>query len=43
MPKAPKAFLDADYLLYGIGLLAEDFPAQALRIAKKYLRPVELA
>ena len=41
-PKAPQAFIDGDYLLYGIGLLAEDFPAQALRIAKKYLRPVSL-
>jgi len=37
-PKAPKVFIDSDYLLYGIGLLAEDFPAQALRIAKKYLK-----
>ena len=38
-PKAPKAYLDQHYMLYGIGLLAEDFPDQALRIAKKYLQP----
>jgi uncharacterized protein (TIGR01319 family) len=37
-PKAPKAFIDSDYMLYGIGLLAEHFPVQALRIAKKYLK-----
>jgi uncharacterized protein (TIGR01319 family) len=36
-PRAPKTFIDRDYLLYGVGLLAEDHPAQALRIAKKYL------
>lgn len=39
LPKAPKAYIDGDYILYGIGLLAEDFPEQALRIAKKYLKP----
>ncbi len=43
MPKSPRSYIDIDYLLYGIGLLAEHFPAQALRIAKKHLRPVELA
>ncbi len=37
-PKAPKTFIDRDYMLYGIGLLAEHFPAPALRIAKKYLK-----
>ena len=42
MPKAPKAFIDCDYFLYGVGLLAGDFPAQALRIAKKYLRSARL-
>jgi uncharacterized protein (TIGR01319 family) len=39
-PKAPKAFIDSDYILYGIGLLSQDFPAQALRIAKKHLKSV---
>ncbi len=42
MPKSPKAYIDGDYLLYGIGLLAEHAPTQALRIAKKYLKPIEL-
>jgi uncharacterized protein (TIGR01319 family) len=41
-PRAPKAYLDCDYILYGIGLLAEYFPAQALRIAKKYLKRTTL-
>jgi uncharacterized protein (TIGR01319 family) len=41
-PKAPKAYIDRDYMLYGIGLLAEDFPAKALRIAKKYLKQTAL-
>jgi uncharacterized protein (TIGR01319 family) len=37
-PKAPKAFIDSDYILYAIGLLSQDFPSQALRIAKKHLK-----
>jgi uncharacterized protein (TIGR01319 family) len=37
-PKAPKAFIDSDYILYSIGLLSQDYPEQALRIAKKHLR-----
>jgi uncharacterized protein (TIGR01319 family) len=37
-PRVPKAFIDRDYMLYGIGLLAEHHPVPALRIAKKYLR-----
>lgn len=41
-PKEPEAYIDGDYLLYGIGLLAQDFPAQALRIAKKYLKPINI-
>ena len=36
-PRAPKTFIDRDYMLYGIGLLAEHHPLPALRIAKKYL------
>lgn len=38
-PISPSAYIDRDYLLYGIGLLAEDFPDKALRIAKRYLVP----
>jgi uncharacterized protein (TIGR01319 family) len=41
-PKNPKAYMDQHYMLYGIGLLAQDFPDQALRIAKKYLQPTDL-
>jgi uncharacterized protein (TIGR01319 family) len=41
-PKAPKPFIDSNYILYGIGLLSEDFPSPALRIAKKYLKPASL-
>lgn len=36
-PKNPKTFTDRNYMLFGIGLLAEHFPTQALRIAKKCL------
>jgi uncharacterized protein (TIGR01319 family) len=41
-PKAPEAFMDSDYILYGIGLLSQDFPSQALRIAKKCLKPTKI-
>ena len=41
-PMAPKAYIDGEYILYGIGLLAEHYPAKALRIAKKYLKLVSL-
>lgn len=41
-PMKPAAWLDQEYLLYGIGLLAEHSPGKALRIAKKYLKRVEL-
>ena len=39
-PRAPNTYIDHEYMLYGVGLLAEDHPVQALRIAKRYLRPV---
>lgn len=41
-PQAARIFIDYEYLLYGIGLLAEHFPIKALRIAKKYIRPVSM-
>ena len=41
-PKAPTVYLDIEYMLYGIGLLAESFPTEALRIAKKYLAKTAL-
>ena len=41
-PRAPKAYLDADYLLYATGLLSQVNPDAALRIMKKHLKPVTL-
>ena len=41
-PRNPKTLIDRIYMLYGIGLLAEHFPAPALRIAKKYLTETDL-
>jgi uncharacterized protein (TIGR01319 family) len=41
-PKAPKACIDSDYILYAIGLLSQDYPLQALRIAKKHLKPANI-
>ena len=41
-PTAPNAFLDSEYLLYAMGLLSQEFPDEALRIAKKYLKEVTL-
>ena len=38
-PCSPKAYLDADYLLYAMGLLSQEHPDAALRIMKKYLKP----
>jgi uncharacterized protein (TIGR01319 family) len=42
-PVAPKAYTDDAYIMYGIGLLAEHYPTKALRIAKKYLKPISPA
>ncbi|UCG67132.1 MAG: glutamate mutase L [Deltaproteobacteria bacterium] len=36
-PKSPDFFIDRNYILYAIGLLAEKAPEKALRIGKKYL------
>jgi len=41
-PAAPKAYIDSEYILYAMGLLSQEYPDEALRIAKKYLRSVEL-
>jgi len=41
-PKSPRTFVDSEYLLYGIGLLSEQYPTAALRIAKKYLKLIDL-
>ncbi|MBC2888986.1 methylaspartate mutase accessory protein GlmL [Gordonibacter massiliensis (ex Traore et al. 2017)] len=42
-PVHPNFYLDTTYVLYAVGLLSQDHPDQALRIAKKYLRPVDVA
>ncbi|MCD6673665.1 MAG: glutamate mutase L [Burkholderiaceae bacterium] len=39
-PAAPQAWIDAEYLMYGIGLLAEAHPAAALRVIKRSLVPL---
>ncbi|MDY6861716.1 MAG: glutamate mutase L, partial [Thermodesulfobacteriota bacterium] len=36
-PRAPRFYLDSNYILYGIGLLSGVLPTKAVRIAKKYL------
>ena len=36
-PEAPDFYVDKRYILYAIGLLAEEAPEKALRIGKKYL------
>lgn len=41
-PMSANCYRDSEYLMYGIGLLAEHHPTKALRIAKKYLQPVQL-
>ncbi len=41
-PKGPKVYIDREYILYGIGLLSRDFPAQALRIAKKHMKQTKI-
>ena len=41
-PKSPKLFIDRDYILFGVGLLAQEYPEAALRIAKKYLASASL-
>lgn len=40
-PTDPELFLDSSYILYAVGLLSQDRPDNALRIAKKYLVPID--
>lgn len=40
-PINPQLYLDKTYVIYAVGLLSQDYPESALRIAKKYLLPVE--
>jgi hypothetical protein len=39
-PKAPKTWVDSEYMMYAIGLLSQEYPDEALRIAKNYLKQV---
>jgi len=39
-PKAPRLFIDAQYILYAVGLLSQSDPKKALLLAKKYLKPI---
>jgi uncharacterized protein (TIGR01319 family) len=40
-PLHPQYLLDENYILFAIGLLAETHPDKAIRIAKKYLKPLQ--
>lgn len=40
-PVNPELFIDERYILFAMGLLAEDYPLPALRIMKKYLIKLE--
>ena len=37
-PKKPDFYLDTEYILYAVGLLAQSEPEKALQLAKKYLK-----
>lgn len=39
-PRSPMFYLDNEYILFAIGLLAQSEPGKALRIIKKYLRRI---
>lgn len=41
-PASPKGLIDQSYIMFGIGLLSEDHPDAALRMAKRYLVPAEI-
>lgn len=41
-PLKPKGWLDADYVMYAVGLLSQMYPDEALTIAKQHLRPLAL-
>ena len=39
-PRSPRFYLDGQYILYAVGLLAQVEPEKALLLAKKYLQPI---
>ncbi len=40
-PASPALYLDREYLLYAVGLLAEVDPASAVAAARRHIRPIE--
>lgn len=40
-PTAPALYLDREYLLYAVGLLAEVDPAAAAAVARRHIRPID--
>ncbi len=39
-PRKPNFYLDTEYILYAVGLLAQSEPRKALELAKKYLKAI---
>jgi uncharacterized protein (TIGR01319 family) len=41
-PQKPSGWIDDEYIFYAVGLLSQAFPDEALRIAKKYIKPLDI-
>jgi uncharacterized protein (TIGR01319 family) len=41
-PQKPVGWVDDEYIFYAVGLLSQAFPDEALRIAKKYIKPLSI-
>jgi len=39
-PRSPRFYLDTQYILFAVGLLAQVEPEKALVLAKKYIKPI---
>ncbi|MGD0794085.1 MAG: glutamate mutase L, partial [Dehalococcoidales bacterium] len=39
-PRNPELYLDEQYILYAVGLLGQNEPGKALKLAKKYLKKI---
>ncbi len=39
-PRDPAFYIDGEYILFAVGLLAQTAPVKALRLARKYLKPI---
>jgi uncharacterized protein (TIGR01319 family) len=42
-PKAPEMFLDEQYVLFALGLLAQSEPTKAYRLMREYVTPLTAA